>query len=100
MLSKNLPQGVTTDSWCISHNADTHNIIYTEVSTMIRKSDDPENSTIIPNPMILKLIFPKKNELVQLLHHALVYHSNSGFFLIGGDSDLMAIYRVSLTMNC
>lgn len=68
------------------HETGTHDVVLADVFAY------KEEDTTTINPLLHKIIPP--NELFQMLHHISVYGSDSAFFLIGNDKDLMAAYRV------
>lgn len=64
--------------------------------------DDSKNlradvgDAVVLNPLLHDVI-PDPHELVQLLHHSATYGCNSCFMLIGGDKNLIAVYKINFT---
>ena len=61
------------------------------------KSDNSDKDETEPdwrlNP-ILKAAIPNPHELVQILHHAVSWGVNACYFVVGGHSNVMAVYEV------
>ena len=84
----------------VTSNTHTHDIVYADIDAVISEGDntDEEDTNLRANPILHHLI-PSSHELIQLLHHALTYRSASVFFIVGSNTDIMAIYRVMFPLE-